>query len=60
MSDLKSKGEQWRDRIFKMIMFFGLLGMIALVIAVTMISNTFKEILAPAVPASGSTTSAGK
>ena len=48
MSDLRNKAEQWTSRAFKVIVFFIVLGMIALYIAVTMITKVFTDNLAPA------------
>jgi hypothetical protein len=47
MADLRTKGEEWRARIFKMILFFGIMGMVVLCLGVALLSKTFAEILAP-------------
>ncbi len=60
MSELKTKGEEWRARIFKMILFFGIMGMIVLCVGVALVSKTFTEILAPApTPTPASTPATG-
>ena len=54
-SELKTKGELWRERIFKMILFFAIMGIIALCVGVHLLTKTLNEVLAPE-PAPGSAT----
>jgi len=44
-SDLKQKADDWKARILKLIIFYVVLGMIVLAVAVTLVSNMMKQII---------------
>ena len=55
-SELKTKGEEWRDRIFKMILFFAIMGTIVLGVGGYLVSKTLTDALQQDLPASTTTT----
>ncbi len=55
-SELKTKGEEWRDRIFKMILFFAILGTIVLGIGGYFLSKTLNDALKQDLPGATTTT----
>jgi hypothetical protein len=56
VSSLKTKGEEWKDRIFKMILFFAILGAVALGVGGWFLSRTLNEALAPSFSTQTTTT----
>lgn len=55
-SELKTKGEEWRDRIFKMILFFAIMGTIVLGAGGYLVSKTLTDALKQDLPATTTTT----
>lgn len=56
MSSLKTKSEEWKERVFRMILFFAILGSIALGVGGWFLSKTLNEALAPATQDTTTTT----
>ena len=55
-SELKTKGEEWRDRIFKMILFFAIMGTIVLGVGGYFVSKTLTDALKQDLPSTTTTT----
>lgn len=54
-SELKTKGEEWRARIFKMILFFAIMGTIVLGAGGYLVSKTLTDALKQDLPSTTTT-----
>ena len=55
-SELKTKGEEWRDRILKMILFFAIMGTIVLGVGGYFVSKTLTDAIQQDLPSTPKTT----
>jgi hypothetical protein len=56
MSSLKTKGDEWKERVFRMILFFAILGAVALGVGGWFLSKTMNDALAPSFSTQTTTT----